>query len=55
MSIKARFWVGLAAGSGSALIAHMIPAVQAYWLPIGAVVACLIWFGEFIFEFFGSD
>ncbi len=52
MSVKARFGLGLAVGALSSGITYAIPAVQAYWLPVGAVCACLVWFGEYIGEFF---
>lgn len=62
MSVKVRFFSGLIAGAAASGVAALIPPLQAYWLPIGAVVACLVWFREFLWDgvvgflrFFGID
>ncbi len=50
MSIKVRFIAGLVAGGITSGVFYAIPAVEGFWLIAGAVAACLVWFGEFLWS-----
>ena len=46
----ARFVTGLLLGSASSGIAYACSAPPLWVVLIGLVVACLVWFGEFILD-----
>jgi hypothetical protein len=52
MTVYRRFMLGFACGVVAGAVSAAVPALRDVWWLIALVVACLVWFGEDLTDFF---